>query len=150
MARIDGNESMRTKTGLPYPKNHGKAAQNRICPLESEEQQTVFEWAGWNEKRHPDLAWLIHIPNGGLRNVVIGAQLKAQGTRKGFPDMMLPTSRHGYHALAIELKRQRAARPHITPEQKAWIEYLNKQGWYAVVCYGAEDAIQKLEWYLKD
>ena len=149
MAMIDGNEGMRIRTGLPCPKNRGKAARARAFPLESEEQQAVFEWARWNEKRYPDLGWLMHVPNGGLRNVVVAAQLKAQGTRKGFPDMMLPTSRRGYHALAIELKRQKAARPQISPEQKAWLMYLNSQGWHAAVCYGAEDAIRKLEWYLK-
>ena len=146
---IDGNEAIRAKTGLPYPKNHSRAARNRAYPLESEEQQTVFEWARWNEKRYPDLARLLHIPNGGLRNVVVAAQLKAQGTRKGFPDIMLPTSRHGYHALVIELKRQKGAKPSIEPEQKEWIAYLDAQGWCAVVCYGAEEAIEKLEWYLK-
>ena len=150
MAMIYGNKNIRNKTGLPYPTNHSKAAQTRIYPHESEEQQTVFEWARWNEKRYPDLKWLIHVPNGGLRNVMVAVQLKAQGTRKGFPDIMLPTSRHGYHALVIELKRQKAAKPQLSPEQKAWIEYLKSQGWYATVCYGAEEAIEKLEWYLND
>ena len=42
---IDGNEAIRAKTGLPYPKSHSRAARKRECPLESEEQQTVFEWA---------------------------------------------------------------------------------------------------------
>ena len=150
MTRTDNNERFRNKTGLSYPANHSMNARNRKCPLESEEQQVVFEWARWNEKRFPDLEWLIHVPNGGLRNVVVAAQLKAQGTRKGFPDIMLPTARHGYHALVIELKRQKIAKPQLSPEQKAWIEYLKSQGWCAAVCYGAGEAIEKLEWYLND
>ena len=145
---IDGNEAIREKTGLPYPKNHSRAAREREYPLESEEQQTVFEWARWNEKRHPDLAWLLHIPNGGLRNVSVAVQLKAEGTRKGFPDIMLPTSRHGYHSLAIELKRQKGARYTVSKEQKAWLDYLKTQGWFADVCHGASEAIERIEWYL--
>ena len=82
--------------------------------------------------------------------MVVAAQLKAEGTRKGFPDVMLPTSRRGYHALVIELKRQRRAKSQVSKEQKEWLTYLESQGWCAVVCFGAEEAIEKLRWYLGD
>ena len=126
-----------------------RGSRTRAYPLESEEQQAVFGWARLNEKRFPDLAWLTHVPNGGLRNVVVAARLKAEGTRKGFPDILLPTPRHGFHALAIELKRQKGAKSSVSPEQRNWLAYLESQGWYAAVCYGAGEAIEKLEWYLR-
>ena len=135
---------------LKYPRNSSAAAKKRIYPLESEEQQALFKWARDNERRYPDLARLVAIPNGGLRNMSEAVRFKAEGVRAGFPDMILPTSRHGYHALAIELKRRKGAGSTIQPEQKSWIEYLSAQGWHAVVCYGAGEAIEKLEWYLEE
>jgi hypothetical protein len=119
-----------------------------ILPKETEEQKLVMEWASWNLRRYPDLKWLIHVPLGEYRHKKTAGLLKAMGVKKGFPDIMLPTSRRGYHALVIELKRQKGAKPSTSPEQKEWIAYLETQGWCAAVCYGADEAIKKLEWYL--
>ena len=145
---IDGNEAIRKQTGLPYPKNHSRAARERIYPLESEEQHCLFDWSKWHSKKYPDLAWLIHMPSGGYRHKKTARELKATGVKAGFPDILLPVSRHGYHSLAIELKRQRGAKSSVSPQQKAWIEYLKSQGWFATVCYGAGEAIEILEWYI--
>ncbi len=131
---------------LYLPKNHSAAAKIRDCPLESEEQQALFAWAQAMEARYPDLAYLVAIPNGGLRNAVMGARLRAEGTRKGFPDMILPVARGGYHSLAIELKREKHGA--VSPEQKDWLDALNARGWHAVVCKGAAAAIRVIEEYL--
>ena len=129
-------------------KNHSASAKKRTYPLESEEQQTLFDWARWNENKYPDLARLVAIPNGGLRNMPEAVRFKKEGVRAGFPDMILPAPRRGYHSLAIELKRQKGAGGRASKEQRDWLEYLNAQGWRAVVCYGADEAIEVLEWYL--
>jgi len=120
-----------------------------VLPKETDEQIALMEWASWHVKKYPELLWLIHVPLGEYRHKKTAGVLKAMGVKKGFPDIMLPTSRHGYHALAIELKRQKGAKPQVSAEQKAWIEHLKSQGWYAVVCYGAEEAINTLKWYLE-
>lgn len=125
-----------------------KAVNKHVFPLESDEQQTIFEWARLHERKYPDLARLVAIPNGGLRNMPEAVRFKAEGVRAGFPDMILPTARRGFHALAIELKRQRGAPSKVSEEQAGWLEYLDKQDWHAVVCYGADEAIEVLEWYL--
>jgi len=52
-------------------------------PLESEEQQALFSWARLNEGRHPDLAWLVAIPNGGLRNMPEAVRFKAEAALRG-------------------------------------------------------------------
>ncbi|MDR1692846.1 MAG: VRR-NUC domain-containing protein [Oscillospiraceae bacterium] len=129
------------------PTNRSAAARWRDCPLESEEQAALFAWARLTEARHPELAYLVAVPNGGLRNAVTGARLKAEGTRKGFPDMILPVARGGYHALAIELKREKHGA--VSPEQKLWLDALNKFGWLAVVCKGVAAAITVIEDYLR-
>ena len=143
---IDGNKAIREKTGLPYPKNHSRAAREREYPLESEEQHCLFDWAKWNSNKYPDLEWLVHMPCGGYRHKKTARELKATGVKAGFPDILLPVSRHGYHSLAIELKRQKGGR--VSPEQKAWIEYLKSQGWFVDICHGASEAIERIEWYL--
>lgn len=120
--------------------------QTRTIPLESEEQQALFEWANLMSGKVPELNLLVHIPNGGLRNVAVAVRLKAEGTRKGFPDMILPVARYGYHALAIELKRVKGGR--IEPEQQEWLDSLSAQGWRAVVCRGFDEVKAEIENYL--
>ena len=44
------------------------------------------------------------IPNGGARNVVTAAKLKAEGVLAGVPDLCVPMARCGFHGLYIELK----------------------------------------------
>lgn len=89
---------------------------------------------------------LHHSPNEELSSV--GRQLAAsQGTRKGFPDYILPIQAGAYVGLAIELK---AVKPHgkaPTKEQRAWLEHFAEQGWQALVCYGAEETIAALDAY---
>jgi hypothetical protein len=46
---------------------------------ESAEQIALFQWANLSLKKHPELALLYHIPNGGLRNVVVAVRLKKEG-----------------------------------------------------------------------
>jgi len=128
------------------PKNHSAAAKKRDCPLESEEQQALFAWANHMSVKYPALNLLVAIPNGGLRNMVVAVQLRAEGTRKGFPDMILPVARKGYHSLAIELKRIKGGT--VSPEQQKWLDDLSEQGWRAVVCKGFDEARKEIENYL--
>ena len=90
---------------------------------------------------------LHHSPNEELSSV--GRQLAAsQGTRKGFPDYILPIQAGEFVGLAIELK---AIKPHgraPTKEQRAWLAHFGEQGWRAVVCFGAEEAIAVLDEYM--
>ena len=117
-----------------------------LVPTESQEQQALFRWARLKEKTCPDLSLLVHVPNGGLRNMPEAVRFKAEGVRKGFPDLLLPVARGGYHSLAIELKRVKGGK--VTPEQKGWIDALNNQGYRAVVCKGWEAAAQEILRYL--
>ena len=115
-------------------------------PTEHAEQQFLFEWAQWNTGRYPELNLLFAIPNGGLRSKATGAMLKTEGTQVGVPYLMLPVMRGGYGALFIEMKRVKGGR--VQPEQNWWIEQLQKQGYAAVVCKGAAEAIDVIENYL--
>jgi hypothetical protein len=119
------------------------------------EQVAVFQWASMSKSSYPELALLFSVPNGAKlpyttdkRGQRISRQamiLKAEGMRPGVPDMVLPVARRGYHGLFIELKH---GKNKPSPEQVAWICELRAQGYYAVVCYEAEAAIQTLRDYL--
>ena len=45
----------------------GTIMRNEI-PLETEEQQSLFEWAETQSKIYPELALMFAIPNGGKRH----------------------------------------------------------------------------------
>jgi hypothetical protein len=106
-------------------------------PKEEHEQYTFVQWLEYKRIS------FIHVPNGGKRNYVTGARLKAQGVKAGFPDIIvfdippkLPTCR----GVAIEMKRRSGSK--TLTEQKIWIEKLIGNGWFAEVCEGAEKAIK--------
>ena len=52
-----------------------------------------------------------------------------------------------YGALAIELKRADRSN-HATDAQRDWIERLRAAGYMAVICYGAQEAIEVIKTYL--
>lgn len=115
-------------------------------PLESNEQQTLFEWAKRMEGRWPELRMLYHIPNEGKRSQRTGARMKAEGMKCGVPDICLPVARGEHHGLYIELKRRRNSK--VTKEQLDWIADLVAQGYVAAVCRGCDEAISLITRYL--
>jgi hypothetical protein len=114
---------------------------------EAQHQAAVIRWSEQPSIRAkwPCLALLHHIPNGGARDEIEGAHLKAQGVRRGVPDLHLPVARGQYHSLYIEMK---TATGQPSTEQKWWIEELNRQGHFATVCHGWASAVMVIEWYL--
>lgn len=97
---------------------------------------------------------LIHaIPNGGARgndsrtNKIRGSMLRAEGVKKGVPDIFLPFPCRGYHGLYIEMKVADKTKARISPEQETFIRELTLLGYHCEVCYGAEHAKQVILWY---
>jgi len=90
---------------------------------------------------------LFAVPNGGMRNRVVAAKLKAGGVRAGVPDLMLLTPRHGFAGLVIEMKREKGSK--MSPEQADWLDWLAKQNFMAVVCKGFEPAKDTIISYLR-
>lgn len=113
---------------------------------EGQEQARIIEWAEWMTPRFPELALLFHIPNGGARDKRTGAILKREGVKAGVPDLFLPVPRGDKHGLFIELK---AGRGKPSEKQLWWIDKLNDQGYMALVCWGADEAIDTIMAYLR-
>lgn len=105
---------------------------------EFSEQVIVMDFARSNQNTYPDLKYLFHIPNGGNRDIVTASRLKRAGVKKGVPDLFLPVSNHHFNGLCIEMKDVGGV---VSPEQADWLEFLNRQGYKAVVCYSGKEAI---------
>lgn len=112
-------------------------------PLETEEQQALFQWVGFQLKRYPELELLYHISNEGKRNP---RRAKAEGVKAGVPDLCLPVPRGSNHGAYIEMKRRKGGR--ITPDQAKWMEQLRQQGYAVACCNGWEYAAKFLLDYL--
>jgi len=113
---------------------------------EHDEQANLFQWAVAMTGIYPELSLLFAIPNAGKRSIGAAMYYRAEGLKSGVPDMCLPVARGGYHGMFLELK---AGKNKPTEEQKAWIDELAKQGYYACVAWGFDEARQKLTEYLE-
>lgn len=116
-------------------------------PSESVEQQRLFQWAEGMSLKYPELDSMYKISNEGKRSRKNGARMKAEGLRKGVPDVCLPVARCGCHALYIEMKRMKDGRP--SEDQLDWINKLTRNGNMALVCHGWEQAADVIENYLE-
>lgn len=87
------------------------------------------------------------IPMGGYRPNGSGGQVKSEGAKKGYPDLILDIPAHGYHGLRIEMKRyDRSSKP--SPEQVDRLTRLASYDYRAFVCHGHQSAIYVLAQYL--
>lgn len=128
---------------LPRPKAKREADELS----EHESQVAIFQWADLMVKigRYPELELLFAVPNASHRRKGAAGRQKAEGMKKGVPDMFLPVPRGGAVGLVIELKADdRLPRP----EQQWWLDKLAEQGWITAVCFSRDQAIETLVEYL--
>ena len=118
---------------------------SRPVQHEHNEQVALFQQISYFENTYPELKRLFAIPNGGHRNKIVGAKLKAEGVKRGVPDLFLPISRGRFHGMFIEMKTGRNI---PSPEQREWIDLLKRNGYHAIVEYSAQDAFNALVEYL--
>lgn len=118
----------------------------RIGPSEHQEQAAVIEWWWHASARYglPVFA-LFAVPNGGARDPIVGAKLKAEGVRKGALDLILARPTEKYHGLFLEMK---VGSNKPTENQEAFIAYLRSAGYWASVHWNADTAIKEIEAYL--
>lgn len=121
-----------------------------LVPSEHAEQCAVIAWADLQayDNEHKIGAFLFAIPNGGQRNKITAARLKAEGVRAGVPDLFLAIPRAPYSGLFIEMKRAKKSLSKVSKEQRAKQELFERVGYEVATCYGAEEAIYKIKNYL--
>ncbi len=107
-------------------------------PTEHQEAVCLVEWLEINQKLG-NIVLFSHIPSETFtRSWGVKMRNKAEGVRKGVPDYVIIT---GGHVIFVELKRKK--RSVVSPEQKQWIEEINKCSEVeAAICKGASDAIE--------
>ena len=93
-------------------------------------------------------------PQGFKLSLYQAGRIKKLGYMAGVPDILIFSSRKGYHGLMIELKRPeikaiKQTKGSISSKQIDWIDYLNAEGYLAKVCYGSNEAINFIQEYLK-
>jgi hypothetical protein len=118
---------------------------------EDAHQAALFNWVRLALPKFPKLKLLHAIPNGGQRNKIVAAKLKAQGVQAGVPDLCLPVARHGFHGLYLEGKRPASAgvRAGTTSDsQDQWIANLREEGYRVQVFFGWQEAAKILTEYL--
>ncbi len=98
----------------------------------------------WIRARYPRLI-IFAIPNGGARDAVTGARLKAEGATAGVPYLCVPLPRGGFSALYIEMKD---GDTRVSAAQKEIIETLEKCGNKCVVCRSFDDFVASVTDYL--
>lgn len=134
------------------------------CHPEQDQQIKLFEIVRENLHEYPRAAFLIHIPNGDLRNKAVAARLKMAGVKSGVSDLFLPVPVervystnpydslnrnrrvfYGHPGLWIELKIK-PNKP--SQEQHAWLGDMTRLGYKVAVCYSADEAWQTIKDYL--
>ena len=132
---------------------------------ESRMQQAFVRWwdVAFRSLGVPDKRLLFAIPNGGARNAVTGAVLKAEGVRRGVPDLMLAVPVDGYrtngqsgdgyaeewfssHGLFLEFKTSEGR---VSEEQESMQAFLRTCGYVVAVVRGFDEAERAITRYLR-
>lgn len=96
---------------------------------------------------HPTLSKvLFSVPNGGHRDKITGAILKAEGVVAGVADLLLLHPSGIYHGLCIEMKTPKGKQQ---DSQKEWQKEVESQGYKYIVCHSVEEFLNGTEDYLK-
>lgn len=116
-------------------------------PPSDEEHRIQTACVRWFRLKYPHLSpRLFAVPNGGRRDGVTGARLKAEGVLAGVADLILLVPNAGYHALLIEMKTPKGRQ---SESQKAWQQEVCAEGEYKyVVCRSLDDFIREVDVYL--
>lgn len=130
-----------------------------MTPLSEYQEQCIV--ADYLRKRWPNVLFTATL--GGVRVPIgLAVKLKKQGYLKGVPDLLIcktiyQTMMHcnngeiykvnGTPGLAIEMKVRKGGV--VSEDQKRVMKQFEAEGWKAIVCHGADEAIAAIEAYLK-
>lgn len=95
---------------------------------------------------HPRLSLcLIAVPNGGRRDAVTGAKLKAEGVVAGVSDLLLLVPQGKYHGLCIEMKTPKGRQ---SEAQRRWQQAVEEMGYKYALVRSAVQFMQEVDGYL--
>lgn len=113
------------------------------------EHRLQMQCVRWFNIAYPDLRGrLFAVPNGGRRDAVTGARLKAEGVMAGVADLILLKSNARHGALLIEMK---APGGRQSQAQRDWQAAVTAAGEYRyAVCRTLDDFRREVDGYLGD
>jgi len=111
---------------------------------ETNEQIAAMDWL---RLQYPQIALhTIHIGNERKSTHFAGYIMKRKGVLKGASDLFIAWPANGFHGLFIEVK-SKAGKP--TMEQLEFLERVRSVGYEGKICYGADEVIEAIKFYLK-
>lgn len=110
-------------------------------PSESAIQKAVFKWV----RMRKDLEDLVFkIPNEGKRTASYGRRMREEGMLAGVFDIFVSIPNHGFHGMWLELKSKQGK---LSLMQHRFKRKQESMGYFCVVCYDVDEAIENLVWY---
>ena len=124
-----------------------KKATTRKRPSD-EEHRIQCSCVRWFNLKHRKLKGrLFAVPNGGKRDALTGAKLKAEGVVAGVADLILLVPNRFYGALLVEMKTLTGRQ---SKSQKDWEQIITSERDYKyVVCHSLDHFIREVDDYLK-
>ena len=119
------------------------------CPIEDFECIAFHKWLGERGIPHT------HIPNESRSSkkdaYIRGAKLRSMGVSSGYwdydvyiPILDVDGEIGGYELIKIEMKRQKKSLSKVSDAQKEWGKIYDMAGITKFICYGAEEAENRI------
>lgn len=120
--------------------------RKRPSEVEHRIQQACVRWFNL---QYPHLRGrLFAVPNGGRRDVVTGAKLKAEGVVAGVADLILLVTNKAFGALLIEMKKPGGIQ---SAAQRQWQGIVTTNGEYKyVICRSIYDFMREIRDFLNN
>lgn len=115
--------------------------------MRNDEHRLQVECVRWFRLAHPRLL-LYAVPNGGQRNAIVAAKLKAEGVLAGVPDLFLAVPSGTAHGLYIEMKNGKKGV--VSENQRTVMAALEAQGYATAVCRTFDEFQDTVEKYIND
>lgn len=116
-------------------------------PLEHDIQAAYFNLVDRESARDHRFASIYAIPNARKASIAALLYYRAEGMRKGVPDVCIPVANELRPGAYIEFKRPGEK---LRDEQKTWAELLKKLGHAVSVQYDALEAFEWTKRYLRN
>jgi hypothetical protein len=92
--------------------------------------------------------YLVSHKDGFKTSIAQATTLKRMGGKAGVSDLMFFYPSRGYHGMFLEFKPDLKHRSKVSQGQLDFIKMVVEVGYYGVVSYGAENALNEFLWYL--
>lgn len=116
--------------------------------LSDEEHRIQCSCVRWFRYAYPAYGMLLYaVPNGGRRDSVTGAKLKAEGVIAGVSDLNMDVANRFYHGLRIEMKTRTGKQRESQQEFQKAVE---AAGYKYVVCRSVDEFVEVVKRYMED